>query len=65
MAEPTTDPEAPDEILLRFDREDGLEAARRDPEMQALAELRDTIVRRAVLVRVADVPLGRYFEDPA
>lgn len=66
VAEPTTDPEAPDEIhLLRFDREDGLEAARRDPEMQALAELRDTIVRRAVLVRVADVPLGRYFEDPA
>jgi len=33
--------------------------------MQALAELRDTIVRRAVLVRVADVPLGRYFGDPA
>ena len=32
---------------------------------EALAELRDTIVRRAVLVRVADVPLGRYVEDPA
>src|SRR6185503_744294 len=59
VAEPTTDPEAPDEIhLLRFDREDGLEAARRDPEMQALAELRDTIVRRAVLVRVADCRWG-------
>ena len=66
VAEPSTDPEAPVEIhLLRFDREVGLEAARRDQEMQALAELRDTIVRRAVLVRVADVPLGRYFEDPA
>ena len=60
------DPEAPDEIhLLRFDREDGLEAARRDPEMQALAELRATIVRKAVLLRVADVPLARYFEEPA
>jgi hypothetical protein len=60
------DPEAPDEIhLLRFDREDGLEAARRDPEMQALAELRGRVVRKAVLVRVADVPLARYFADPA
>jgi uncharacterized protein (DUF1330 family) len=60
------DAEAPDEIhLLRFDREDGLEAARRDPEMQALAELRARVVRKAVLVRVADVPLARYFADPA
>lgn len=60
------DPEAPDEIhLLRFDREDGLEAARRDPQMLALAALRGTIVRKAVLVRVADVPLARYFEEPA
>ena len=59
------DPEAPDEIhLLRFDREDGLEAARRDPEMQALAGLRGTIVRKAVLLRVADVPLARYFAEP-
>ena len=61
----TADPEAPDEIhLLRFDREDGLEAARRDPEMQALGALRATIVRKAVLLRVADVPLGRYFAAP-
>jgi hypothetical protein len=66
LADAKTDPEAPDEIhLLRFDREDGLEAARRDPEMQALAELRGTIVRKAVLLRVADVPLARYFEEPA
>ena len=59
-------PDAPDEIhLLRFDSETGLEAARSDPEMQALAGLRGTIVRKAVLVRVADVPLGPYFADPA
>ena len=51
--------------LLRFDSETGLEAARRDPEMQALAGLRGTVVRKAVLVRVADVPLGPYFADPA
>ena len=58
-------PEAPDEVhLLRFDREDGLEAARRDPEMQALAALRGAIVRKAVLLRVADVPLARYFAEP-
>jgi hypothetical protein len=62
----TADPEAPDEIhLLRFDREDGLEAARRDPDMQALAAVRSAILRKAVLVRVADVPLARYFEEPA
>ena len=59
-------PDTPDEIhLLRFDSETGLEAARRDPEMQALAGLRGTVVRKAVLVRVADVPLGPYFADPA
>ena len=59
-------PDAPDEIhLLRFDSETGLEAARRDPEMQALAGLRGTVVRKGVLVRVADVPLGPYFTDPA
>lgn len=40
-------------------------AARRDPQMLALAALRGTIVRKAVLVRVADVPLARYFEEPA
>jgi hypothetical protein len=60
------DPEAPDEIhLLRFDSPTGLEAARRDPEMQALAGLRASVVRKAVLVPVADVPLGPYFADPA
>jgi hypothetical protein len=32
--------------------------------MQALAELRARVVRKAVLVRVADVPLARYFADP-
>jgi len=58
--------DVPDEIhLLRFDTETGLEAARRDPEMRALAGLRGTVVRKAVLVRVADVPLGAYFADPA
>ena len=60
------DPETPDEIhLLRFDSPTGLEAARRDPEMQALAGLRASVVRKAVLVPVADVPLGPYFADPA
>jgi hypothetical protein len=59
------DPETPDEIhLLRFDSPTGLEAARRDPEMQALAGLRASVVRKAVLVLVADVPLGPYFADP-
>ncbi len=63
--DPLADPDAPDEVhLLRFDREDGLEAARRDPEMQALAALRARIVRKAVLLRVADVPLARYFAEP-
>jgi hypothetical protein len=60
------DPETPDEIhLLRFDSPTGLEAARRDPEMQALAGLRASVVRKAVLVPVADVPHGPYFADPA
>ena len=60
------EPDTPDEIhLLRFDTETGLEAARGDPEMQALAGLRGTVVRKAVLVRVADVPLGPYFADGA
>jgi uncharacterized protein (DUF1330 family) len=60
------DPETPDEIhLLRFDSPTGLAAARRDPEMQALAALRASVVRKAVLVPVADVPLGPYFADPA
>ena len=60
------DPATPDEIhLLRFDSATGLEAARWDPEMQALAGLRATVVRKAVLVPVADVPLGPYFADPA
>jgi uncharacterized protein (DUF1330 family) len=58
------DPDAPDEIhLLRFDSAGGLEAARRDPEMQALAGLRAAVVRKAVLVPVADVPLGPYFAE--
>ena len=57
------DPETPDEIhVLRFDSPDGLDAVRRDPEMQALAPLRDSIVRKALLIRIEDVPLGRYFE---
>jgi len=60
------DPEVPDEIhLLRFDSTTGLEAARRDPEMRALAGLRETVMRKAVLLPVADVPLGPYFADPA
>ncbi len=64
--EPSPDADTPDEIhLLRFDTETGLEAARRDPEMQALAGLRRTVVRKAVLVRVTDVPLGSYFADGA
>jgi hypothetical protein len=61
------DPDTPDEIhLLRFDTETGLEAARGGiPRLQALAGLRGTVVRKAVLVRVADVPLGPYFADGA
>lgn len=56
------DPEAPDEIhLLRFDSTTGLDAVRRDPEMAALVPLRQTIVRKALLLRVEDVPLEEYF----
>ena len=56
------DPDEPDEIhLLRFETAEGLDAVRRDPEMAALAPLRREIVRKALLVRVDDVPLDRYF----
>ena len=45
---------APDEIhLLRFETGAGLEAVRRDPEMQAL------------LLRIEDVPLRAYFASGA
>ncbi|HEY7041574.1 MAG TPA: DUF1330 domain-containing protein [Methylomirabilota bacterium] len=58
------DSEAPDEIhVLRFDSADGLDAVRRDPEMQALVSIRDRIVRRALLIRIEDVPLARYFDS--
>ncbi|HEY7205357.1 MAG TPA: DUF1330 domain-containing protein [Methylomirabilota bacterium] len=56
------EPETPDEIhVLRFESPDGLDAVRRDPEMQALVPLREAIVRKALLIRIEDVPLGRYF----
>jgi hypothetical protein len=57
------DPEAPpDEIhLLRFETPEGLDAVRRDPEMVALIPLREQIVRKALLLRVDDVPLEGYF----
>jgi len=56
------DPDEPDELhLLRFETAEGLEAVRRDPEMVALAPLRREIVRKALMLRVDDVPLGRYF----
>ena len=56
------DPDEPDEVhLLRFETAEGFEAVRRDPEMAALAPLRREIVRKALLVRVDDVPLERYF----
>jgi uncharacterized protein (DUF1330 family) len=56
------DPDEPDEIhLLRFETAEGLDAVRRDPEMAALGPLRREIVRKALLVRVEDVPLERYF----
>lgn len=57
------DPEGPDEIhVLRFESPEGLDAVRRDPEMQALVPLREAIVRKALLIRIEDVPLGRYFK---
>jgi uncharacterized protein (DUF1330 family) len=56
------DPDEPDEVhLLRFETAEGLAAVQRDPEMAALAPLRREIVRKALLVRVDDVPLERYF----
>ena len=59
----SAEPDEPDEIhLLRFEAEDGLDAVRRDPEMAALAPLRREIVRKALLLRVDDVPLERYFK---
>ena len=36
-------------------------ATEQDPEMAALGPLRREIVRKALLVRVDDVPLERYF----
>ena len=60
------DPEAPDEIhLLRFETAAGLEAVRRDPEMQALVPLRQEVVRKALLLRIEDVTLGTYFSSRA
>jgi len=57
------DPDEPDEIhLLRFETAEGLDAVRRDPEMAALAPLRREIVRKALLLRVDDVPLEAYFK---
>ena len=65
-SEGAPDPEAPDEIhLLRFESEAGLEAVRRDPEMQALVPLRQQVVRKALLLRIEDVPLGTYFSSRA
>lgn len=62
----TPDPEAPDEAhLLRFQSEHGLAAVRRDPEMQALAPLRQEVVRKALLLRVDEVPLAAYFAPGA
>ena len=63
MAGAQPDPEAPpDEIhLLRFETAGGLDAVRRDLEMAALAPLRREIVRKALLLRVDDVPLEGYF----
>ncbi len=59
-------PETPDEIhLLRFETEAGLEAVRRDPEIQALVPLREEIVRKALLLRIEDVPLRAYFASGA
>ena len=57
------EPDEPDEVhLLRFETAEGLEAVRRDPEMAALGPLRREIVRKALLLRVDDVPLERYFK---
>ena len=56
------DLDEPDEIhLLRFETAGGLDAVRRDLEMAALAPLRREIVRKALLLRVDDVPLEGYF----
>lgn len=64
--ESAPDPEAPDEIhLLRFETGAGLEAVRRDPEMQALQPLREEVVRKALLLRIEDVPLRAYFASGA
>jgi len=58
----TPDPETPDEIhLLRFESAAGLVEVRAAPEMQALGPLRAEIVRKALLLRIEDVPLERYF----
>ncbi len=57
------DADEPDEMhLVRFETAEGLDAVRRDPEMAALGPLRREIVRKALLVRVDDVPLERYFK---
>ena len=57
-----SDSEAPDEIhLLRFATADGLAGVRNDPEMQGLVPLRQEVVRKALLLRVDEVPLAAYF----
>jgi hypothetical protein len=39
-----------------------LDAVRADPETQALVPLRESIVRKTLIVCVEDVPLRRYLE---
>lgn len=45
----------------RFETPDRLDAVRRDPEMVALVPLREPVVRKALLIRVDEVPRERYF----
>ena len=57
--------EGPDEVhLLHFDRPDGFEAFRADPDLQRLAALRDAAVERAVVIAAEEIPVDAYFGGP-
>ena len=60
-AQPAPRPSRTRSICCGSRRRGRLEAVRRDPEMVALVPLRGQIVRKALLLRVDDVPLERYF----
>jgi uncharacterized protein (DUF1330 family) len=55
----------PDEIhLLTFPSEDAFAAFRADPELQPYHPLRDQAVRHATFLKLVNVPLDSYINEP-